>query len=149
MKASTGLRNYMLDTGAMKTGLNSGFLKIYSGTPPVTADDAIGSAGTNNLLVTITESGDGVTGLTFAATASAGTIVKNASETWQGTIALSGTATFGRFVTASDTGASSTTERRLQLTIATSGSDLNMTDTTLTSGGVQPINAFSVAFPTS
>ena len=44
-----GLRNYMLDTGSMKTALALGFINIYSGTVPATADAAL----TGTLLTTI------------------------------------------------------------------------------------------------
>ena len=79
VKASTGMRNYLLETGPLRSALNLGFLKLYSGTPPATADAALGSAGTNTLLCTISNNGT-ATGLTFEATASSGTIAKKSTE---------------------------------------------------------------------
>lgn len=121
VKASTGLRNKVLDTSPLKTVLASGFIKIYSGPEPADADAAI--AGGNTLLCTISVNSGG-TGLTFAASAASGTIVKNASEVWSGNNVASGTATFYRFVTAADTGVLSTTEARLQGSIGLAAADM-------------------------
>ena len=146
LKISTGMSNYMLDTGSLRSGLNLGFLKIYSGTPPAAADDALGSLGTNTLLVTISNAGGG-TGLTMEATAAAGVISKATAETWSGTNAATGTATFYRFTAPGDTGVSSSTQRRLQGTVGTAGAELNLTSTSLTIGNGQSINHFYVSLP--
>jgi len=143
LRASTGLRNAMLVTGSLKSQLDLGFIKIYAGTVPSDADQSLGSA---TLLCTITKNGDGVTGLTIAATAAAGAVAK-ANEIWSGTNATSGTATFWRFIKTGDTGALSTTEVRLQGNAATSGSELVMTSTTLAGGAPQNIDYFTVALP--
>lgn len=144
IKSSTGLRNKVLDTGPLRTVLANGFIKIYSGTVPATADEAI--SGANTLLTTISVGGAG-TGLTFATTAASGTIVKNAAETWQGTNAASGVATFYRHVTASDTGASSTSEARIQGTIGLAGTDMVLSSTTLAAGAVQTIDYYAINLP--
>lgn len=142
LKASTALRNNMLVTGSLKSQLDGGLIKIYSGTIPTEADSALGSA---VLLCTISKNGDG-TGLSLASTAALGTIAK-ANELWQGLNAITGTASFWRFVKASDTGGSSTTEVRLQGNAATSGSELVMTSVSLAGGATQNIDYFSVALP--
>jgi hypothetical protein len=145
LKVSTGLRNYLLDTGSLKASLAAGFIKIYSGTVPSSADDAI--AGGNTLLCTISSNGTG-TGINFDTSAASGIIAKASGETWKGTNAASGTATFYRHVSASDTGALSTTERRLQGAIATAGSDMNFSSVALTSGAEQKIDYYVVTLPT-
>jgi hypothetical protein len=89
------------------------------------------------------------TGITFASTASGGTIVKNSGEVWSGVNVATGTATFYRLVAAGDTGASSTTEARVQGTVATSGADLNLTSTSLTSAATQSIDYYSLTLPTA
>ena len=48
LKASTGLRNAMMTTGSLKSRLDLGFIKIYAGTVPATADDTLGSATWND-----------------------------------------------------------------------------------------------------
>lgn len=143
LKASTGLRNAMLVTGSLKSQLDLGFIKIYAGTVPTDADQSLGAA---TLLCTITKNGDGVTGLTIAATASAGAVAKF-NEIWSGTNATTGTASFWRFIKTGDTGTLSTTEVRLQGTAATSGSELVMTSTSLAGGAPQNIDYFTVALP--
>jgi UDP-N-acetylglucosamine enolpyruvyl transferase len=145
IKTSTGLRNQMLDTNPLKTVFNLGFLKIYAGTVPADADASIGSA---TLLCTVSVNSTG-TGITFASTASGGTIVKNSGEVWSGVNVATGTATFYRLVAAGDTGASSTTEARVQGTVATSGADLNLTSTSLTSAATQSIDYYSLTLPTA
>lgn len=143
LKASTGLRNKMLDTGSLKSRLDGGFIKIYAGAVPTDADATLGSA---TLLCTITKNGDGVTGLTLAAAAVSGAISKN-TDVWSGTNATSGTATFWRFIKTGDTGAASTTDERLQGLAATSGAELILTSTALAGGAPQNIDYFSVALP--
>lgn len=145
LKASTALRNKLLDTNPFKTVFNLGFLKIYDGPVPASADAGLDAA--NHLLVTISNNGTG-TGLTFAASAANGAITKNGSETWSGVSIAAGTATFYRLVTPTDTGATSTTEARLQGTVGTSGADLNMTNNVLTTPTSYPIDAYSIALPT-
>lgn len=142
LKASTALRNNMLVTGSLKSQLDGGFIKIYSGTIPVDADASIGAA---QLLCTISVGGVG-TGLTLDATAALGTIAK-ANEIWQGVNTTTGTATFWRFVKTGDTGGTSTTEVRLQGNAAVSGSELVMTSVTLVQGATQTIDYFSVSLP--
>lgn len=146
LKLSTGLRNGMLVTGSFKSLIDGGLIKIYSGTPPATADDAIGSA---TLLTTISVGGTG-TGITFdsAGTVANGTLQKNASETWQGTNAASGTASFFRHVASGDDGTASTTQVRMQGTVDVAGADLNLTNPSLVSGAVQTVDYYSFNLPT-
>lgn len=143
-KVSTGLRNYMLDTGSFKGAMDLGFLRIYKGTVPATADDALGSAA---ILTEITVDADGVTGLTFDAAVS-GIIPKASAETWQGENSDTGVATFFRFVQPADTGNAVPEELRIQGTVGTVGAELNLSNTTLTALGIQTINHFNVALPT-
>tara|TARA_R110002110_G_scaffold415835_1_gene657228 strand:+ start:42617 stop:43057 length:441 start_codon:yes stop_codon:yes gene_type:complete len=143
-KVSTALRNAMLATGSFKSIMDGGFLKLYSGAVPASADDALGAA---VLLVTISVSAGG-TGLTFEATATNGILSKATAETWQGVNAASGTATFFRFAPSADTGVSSTTEPRVQGNVGVIGSDLNLSNTSLTASAIQTINHFNVALPT-
>lgn len=143
LKASTALRNNMLVTSSLKSQLDGGFIKIFSGTVPSDADSSIGAA---ELICTITKDGDGTTGLSMASVAASGAISK-ANEVWQGVNTTTGTAMFWRFVKTGDTGGTSTTEVRLQGNAAVSGSELVMTSVTLVSGATQTIDYFSVALP--
>lgn len=57
LRLSTALRNFLLSHGSCKNALQNGVLKIYSGTQPTTADDAV--AGT--LLCTFSKASGAVT----------------------------------------------------------------------------------------
>ena len=142
LKASTGLRNKLMDTGSLKATLALGAIKIYSGTPPTAADDAIGSG--NTLLCTITVA-SGATGLSMAAAAVGGVLSKLTTDVWSGVNAASGTASFYRHVAAGDTGTSSATEARLQGLVAVAGAELNLSSVNLTAGATQTIDYYSVA----
>lgn len=143
LKASTGLRNYMLATGSAKAAMADGFIHIYSGAEPATADAAVGGA---TLLLTIY--GDGVSdGLNLAATAADGFIEKLGSETWGGTVLATGTATWFRHVGSADTGALSTTQPRLQGTVARAGAELNLSDVDLVAAAPQAVNYYTLQLP--
>lgn len=77
-----------------------------------------------------------------------GAIAKNASETWKGVNANSGTATFFRHVAPGDDGTASTTQRRLQGTVGTSGADLNLSSIILAAGADQLISFYNASLPT-
>ncbi|WP_313281621.1 hypothetical protein [Delftia tsuruhatensis] len=147
-KASTGLRNHMLATGSLKAALDGGFLELY-GCPevsiPATADAALDPA-VHKLLARIYSDGTSA-GLTLALAAADGFIEKLASQAWSGTVIETGTARFFRFTAAGDTGAASTTQPRLQGTIARAGADLNITSVDLAVGAPQAVNFFSIALP--
>lgn len=88
-------------------------------------------------------------GLTFGDSA-AGVLVRNPLETWSGTAVGDGTAGWFRFVGAvSDSGAADSSEvyHRLDGNIATSGANLNMSNTAIVTGAVQTVNAFSLTYP--
>ena len=144
LKVSTGLRDDLLDTGSLKATLDGGHILIYSGTVPTDADAAISGP---VLLCTITIDGLG-TGINFDTSASAGVLSKAPAETWKGTNASSGVASFYRHVASGDTGGSSTTEPRLQGEIAVANSEMNFTNTTLTISADQNVDFYSVTLPT-
>lgn len=143
LKASTGLRNQLMDTGPLRTLLNLGFIKLYSGAPPASADAAV----TGTLLCTITNAGT-ATGLTMEAAAVDGVLAKAAGEVWSGVNAAGGVAGYYRHVAPGDTGALSTTLARVQGSIAISGADMNLTNTTLSSGAAQTVDFYTLQLPT-
>lgn len=144
MKISTGLAKAMLDTGSFNSNLTGMKLKIYSGTEPATADASLGAA---VLLVTISDAG-GAGALSFNAAAVGNVIEKLSTQTWSGTNAASGTASFCRLVLASDTGASSSTEIRVQGDVGVAGKFLNLSSTALTAAAVQVVDYLSITMPT-
>lgn len=144
MKLSTGFRNALLATGSLKDTMDGKVIKIYNGVVPTSADAALSG---NTLLVTITESGDGVTGLTFDSPAVSGVISKASAESWQGTVDTSGTATFFRMETIADDGTLSTTAVRIQGDIALAGADMNISNTALVAAAVQTVDYFVIGAP--
>jgi hypothetical protein len=126
MKISGALATHI--AAAYKTNLDAGFLFIYSGAVPATADEALDMGAEHTELVKISLNGDGVTGLTFDAAAN-GVIAKPVAANWSGTIAVDGaeegdgtvtlTPTFGRFCEAGDNGrGAGTTQDRVQFTVS-------------------------------
>lgn len=144
IKTSTGLRNAMLATGSAKAALDGGRINIYAGTPPASADDAVGGA---TLLCAITLNSTG-TGILFDTAAVNGVLAKKPSETWSGAIASTGTAAWYRHVAAADDGTLSTTAPRIQGTVALIGADLNI-DPNFISGQTKAIEHYVVALPTA
>jgi hypothetical protein len=149
LKASTGLRDAMLDSdslrGAMEGG-NGGCIRVYSGTPPATADDAV----TGTLLLTITTSGitTGTAGSTLILSAPSGGVVSKEATAWTGTAVATGVPTYFRHVASLDDGTLSTTQKRIQGDVGLVGAVLNFGVSTLTSGVAYPIDACNYRFPT-
>lgn len=143
LNLSTGLRNGILDTSPLNTLLVTGEIRIFSGSPPSLANDI--ESGT--LLVTInTVTGSGFD-LSFKDTATAGVLSKRTS-TWDGVAVATGVAGYFRYcASTSDGGGTSTTEIRIQGAVATSGSELNMSSTTITSGATTTIDTFDITMP--
>lgn len=141
-KLSTAMRNHMLETGSVKGAFTTLELRIYSGTEPAGADDAI----TGTKLVTI--KGPSAAALAFDAAAS-GSLPKAASQVWSGVAIASGTATHFRLVDTADTDGSSTSAKRIQGKCGTSGAELNMTSTSIANGATQTVDAGSITMPAS
>jgi hypothetical protein len=142
LKLSTGLRDGMLDTSPFKTLLDASRLKIYSGSAPATADEAEGT-----LLVSI-GSDNADTHCHFEAAAVSGVLSKN-SDIWSGVAGATGTASYFRLVVNTDTGVLSTTEIRMQGSVGTSGSDINMSSVSIVNGATQTVDTFDLTFPAS
>lgn len=141
MKRSTGLRNHLLVTGSLKSALDGKVINVYSGTPPASADEAVGAA---VLLCVISVDALGG-GVTLAASAANGQVTKNTSEVWEGEIVANGLASFFRMCTAADDNGASNTAVRIQGTIALSGGDLDFADTNFVSGNARRLNYFVVS----
>lgn len=133
----------MLDNGSVKEGLDGGFIKIYSGNPPSSADDAA----TGTELVLFSNGGDDVTPLGFESPATNGALLKASTETWQGDVQNTDIATYYRHVSAGDDGSSSSTQRRIQGTIAQGGADLNMAKIELVIGETETLDYYSINLP--
>lgn len=149
IKSSTGLRNAMLNTGSFASVMEAGdggCIKVYSGTPPATADDAV----TGTLLLTITTSGvtTGTAGSTLLMGAPTDGVISKEATAWTGTAVATGAPSYFRHVATGDTGVLSTSQPRVQGDVALVGAALSMGVSTLTSGVTYPIDACNYRFPT-
>ncbi len=142
LKLSTGLRDKLMDTGSLKSIFAGGLIKIYSGAAPADADAAV----TGTLLCTISLNSTG-TGVNFDTAAVGGILSKAPAEVWSGNNSATGVAAYYRHVASGDNGASSTTQARIQGSVATVGADLNLSSTSLTSGASQTVDYYSVTIP--
>lgn len=148
VKVSLAMANAILGSGSVKSQLDGGFIYIFAGAEPADADTALDMVGTHTMLAKIAADAvpvdAGVTGLTFAASASNRAIAKNGSQTWAARVHFSGkdaaqagvaplTATFYRFCKSSDNGqvVGTTLTPRIQGTVGTSGADINLTSVDL------------------
>jgi len=84
--------------------------------------------------------------------AASGVLAKLASQTWQGTAVLGGTAGWWRFEASEDdpeTTDSAARYLRLDGNCGTSGANMNMATTTIANGAVQTLSAFQITLPAS
>jgi hypothetical protein len=148
--AGPNVKIQVIKGGSLKDVFKDGVLKIYSGSQPATADAAI----TGSLLCTISVSsgawaaGSPAYGLEFG-TAASGAISKASGEVWSGTNAATGTAGYFRlYANATDAGALDTNVyARIDGAIATSGSQLNLSSTSLVAAATLTIDTFTITFP--
>lgn len=143
IQLSSGLRDHLLISGSFKSALDGGVLRIYSGAIPANADaDSSGAT----ILTTISLDATG-TGLTWGSTVTAGILSKNTSEIWRGLVDNTGTATYFRFMAIADTGALSTTDKRVQGTVGLVGADLNFSNVNLVAGNYRVVGSLNVTLP--
>ena len=143
MMISTGLATHLAGTGSMKSAMDLGFIKIYGGAPPATADAALGGGVT--LLCTISLNDTG-TGLTLEHNGTK--VTKPSADTWSGTNVATGTSTFFRHVLASDDGTASTTQKRIQGTIGlTNALDMVRMDVDVVSGVLNTLENYRCILP--
>jgi hypothetical protein len=135
--------------GSLRDVLKDGVLRIYTGSQPSSPD----SAASGTLLMTVSNlagawvAGAFDNGLIFG-TAASGAISKSTGQTWQATAAASGTAGWFRFIgNASDAGLASTSLPRIDGNVGTSGADLQISSTTITSGATYTIDQFTFTYP--
>ena len=75
-------------------------------------------------------------------------VISKTADVWSGVNLVTGVAGFFRFVWPNDTGALVTvTEPRIQGSIATSGADYNVSNTTLTLAATHTVESFSLTLP--
>ena len=136
--------------GSLKDLFRNGVLDIFSGTQPTDADTT--ESGTKLVRITLSSgafvAGTATNGINLG-TAADGVIGKDLTETWSGVGLVAGNAGWFRFYdNAAITGAS-TSAIRLDGAIATTGAQMNMTNTGISVGGVTVITSVAITDPMS
>jgi hypothetical protein len=142
LRLSTGLRQALLGSQDFQAEFALSFINIYTGSQPSGADDAA----TGVLLATIYSDGAAV-GISFDAPV-AGIVAKAIAETWSGVAGAEGTAGWFRLFEAGGNPAIlSATESRVDGNVATSGANMNMSNTFVANGAVQTVSTFAITMP--
>lgn len=134
--------------GSLADLMKYGTIHIYSGGQPTDADQAE----TGTKLVEITQSsgafstGVETNGLVMGNVTSSA-LKRESGEVWSGTAGASGTAGWFRFYANTIVSGASTTAIRFDGAIATSGAQLNMSNTTVTDGGTTTIDSVTITQP--
>lgn len=79
--------------------------------------------------------------------AASGVIEKITADTWSGVVVADGTAGYFRLVTTEDLETDNTTDVRVQGSISTAGSEMNLSSVSLVTGATLTLSTFSVTFP--
>lgn len=143
VKLSTGLRQGMAITNSLKALLDNGFVRIYSGPVPASADAALGAA---VLMNEISAGGTG-TPVTWEPTAPGGVMSKAVAENWTGNIIVGGDPTFFRYVLSGDAGDASSSAVRIQGTAGVLGSDMFISELPMVAATPQSFSLFQIAIP--
>jgi hypothetical protein len=134
---STGLKNYNLTSG-FKTAFDGGKIDIYSGTRPTNADTVLSG---NTLLGTLT-----LNATAFGA--ASGGVLTAAAITSDTSADATGTATWFRmYVVGENPATASTTLKRLDGSVGTSGTDMILDNTSISLGGTIALTALSYTHP--
>ena len=148
IRLSTQLRNNLAGATGFAATFANGYIEVYSGTQPATADAAV----TGTLLGTITLASGAFTpgvatnGLTFAA-AAGGAVSK--SGVWSMNGVAAGTAGWFRLKTNAEAvgGILSTTLARLDGSVAVSGADMNLSNIVIAIGAPTTVDSFTWTQP--
>ena len=134
--------------GSFADLFREGNLHIYTGTQPTSANDVE----SGSKLVEITQGSAAFTpgtfanGLNFGAVV-AGVIAKETGEVWSGEASATGTAGWFRFYANDEGTGADSSKIRFDGAIATSGAQLNMSNTAITSGGTTTVDTVAITLP--
>lgn len=142
IRLSVGTRNGLVGTRGIKEMFDGGFIGIFTGGQPADADQAE----TGSLLCTISSS-SGTAGITLG-TQGAGAIPKD-SNVWSGLVGTAGVAGYFRLYDSNRTTGSNGTACRIDGNVGVSGSDLVLSNTTLTVGATLTIDTATITQPAS
>jgi hypothetical protein len=139
VRLSTGARNAIGDSGVGPLFDPDGAINFYTGTQPASANDDV----TGTLLGTVTFSADWI----GAFASGTGTLAAITSDS---AADASGTAGWFRIYDVSEgVGASSTTKKRIDGAVGTSGADINFNTVTWVAGGTIAMSSLTITIPAS
>jgi len=152
IQLSSALRTATMLTGSLKSRLDLGFLYLYSGTQPATAE--LAASGT---LLAVFSNAGGATGLTFATTGdNPGEMKKTVAEVWSAVGITDGTARWYRFQKLNTNEATTRAEaaavgggtlERMDGSVGTSGADLVAASVAIATGAPLTLDTFVVVQP--
>jgi hypothetical protein len=150
VRFSSGLRNYIANTGSLKAAFANGCLDLYSGVQPSSANNAI----TGTLLCRVTlnagafTAGASTNGLNLDTPVVSGTSVtisKVASDVWKGLGLGAGSIGWGRFkANALDNEGASTTLIRIDFSVGVIGADCNIPSVDVVTGTPITFSTFDI-----
>lgn len=147
IRLGTGLRNQMLNgiagTGGLKTILDGGYLDIFTGAQPASADHV--ETGTKLIRISSTSGTAASDGLRFG-TAANGAIPLTV-PVWSGVVSVAGVAGWARFYGTAGTSGTSGSALRMDMSVGVSGADLNLSHTSLVVSSVLTISTFNITEP--
>ena len=142
VKISTGLRNHIATVGSAMAALQNGFIDVYGGAEPATADADVTGL-TRLMRFSLGGTGSGLPLVLIEA----GVIGKSASDSWNGVGEANGTPAWFRHIAASDTGVLSTVEPRVQGNIDLAGAALVLTELAVAVGVSMSIDEYAMTIP--
>ena len=145
-RLSTGLRTAMVGGDGVKDLLNNGWIDIFTGSQPATADAV--ETGTKLARISSTSGTATTDGVKFG-TAAAG-VLPIGTPAWNGIVLVAGVAGWARFYGSSGTAGlagSSGTAIRCDMSVGVSGADVNLSHTNLAKDSVITFTAANVTQP--
>lgn len=145
IRLSTGARNSLVGTDGKGFGelFNNGVIDIYTGAQPSSADAV--ETGTKLARISSTSGTAAEDGLKFGTTGSG--VLTIGTPAWTGLVLVNGVAGWFRFYGSGGVAGTSNTAIRFDGAVGVSGSDLDLTHTSLKAGAVITINAANVTQP--
>jgi len=134
--------------GSWSDLLRNGVFRIFPGTQPSSANDTEGTSHLVEVSINSLAFSVGGTNGINCNDSSGGTLTKAADEVWSGLGVADGTAGWFRWYDKDRTTGASTTAVRLDGAIAQSGSQFNMSNTAITTGGTVTIDSLAATLPT-
>jgi len=142
VRLSTGARTGIASTAGVKDLFDGGFIGIFTGGQPASADDAE----TGSLLTTISTT-SGTAGISLG-TAGTGVLPKSA-DVWSGLVGTAGVAGWFRLYDSGHLTGTSGTAVRMDGNVGVSGSDMVLSNTNQTVGATLTIDQATFTEPAS